>query len=149
VLAFEIDPERVEELRYWRPRATVVCADFLALPPPAEPVADVCVTNPPYSADGEGTFLRQGLLWAPRCCGLIRAGALQGGGRFEKCWKYVRLTRIAQLVQRPHFEGIYGSRTKYTPQYDYIAVECVARETPLEREDESVDVVEISWVFWR
>jgi hypothetical protein len=149
VLCFEIDPERVEELRYWRPQATVVCANFLGVPPPVEYVADVCVQNPPYSADGEGTFLRQGLLWAPRCCGLLRAGALQGAGRWEKCWRHVRVTRIANLVHRPYFEGILGSRTKYTPQYDYIAVECVARETPLERGDQSVDSIEVSWVFWR
>jgi len=149
VVAFEIDPERADELRYWKPLATIVCADFLQVPPIYN-FADVCIQNPPYSDDGEGTFLRRALQWAPRCCGLLRAGALQGAGRFEKCWKYVRPTRIGQLVHRPHFEGIYGSRTKHTPQYDFIVLECVLREQPLEREDEtSHDVVEMSWLFWR
>lgn len=149
VLAFEIDPERAEELRYWRPKATVIEADFLQVPPPQEYVADVCIENPPYSEDGEGTFIRQGLLWAPRCCGLLRAGAIQGNGRWEKCWRYVRPTRIASLIHRPHFHGAFGSRTKHTPQYDYIAVDCVLRETPLEKWEPHVDKIEFSWVFWR
>jgi hypothetical protein len=149
VLAFEIDPERVEELRYWRPQATVVCADFLQLPPPAEHVADVCIENPPYSEAGEGVFLYRGLLWAPRCCGLLRAGALQGSRRWDLCWRYVRPTRIASLVHRPHFQTIFGAKTQHTPQYDYMAIECVLREQPLEREVRAVDEVEFSWVFWR
>lgn len=149
VLAFEIDPERVVEIQYWRPQATVICADFLRVPPPAEYVADVCIQNPPYSEDGEGTFIRQGLLWAPRCCGLLRAGAIQGNGRWEKCWRYVRPTRIASLVHRPHFQGIYGSETKFTPQYDFMAIECVLRAEPLERWEPHVDKIDFSWVFWR
>jgi len=149
VLCFEVDPERADELRYWKPSATVVVADFMTTPPPAEHIADICIQNPPYSADGEGVFLRQGLLWAPRCCGLLRAGSLQGGGRFEKCWRYVRPTRIASLIYRPHFQGVYGSRTKHTPQYDYIAVECVLREEPLNGLELSADKIEFSWVFWR
>lgn len=150
VLCFDIDPERVSELQYWRPHATALCSDFMAVPPPPEHVADVCIQNPPYAEDGEGTYLRQGLLWAPRCCALIRAGALQGRRRFEVCWSYVRPTRIACLIHRPHFLGPLGAKTKHHPQYDYIAVECVARETPLKyAEQMQGDKVEISWVAWK
>lgn len=149
VLAFEIDPERVAELQYWKPKTSVVCCDFLSIPPPPEPIADVCIQNPPYSEDGEGVFIRRGLLWAPRCCGLLRAGAIQGNGRWEKCWRHVRPTRIASLIHRPHFEGIYSSTTKWTPQYDFMAVDCVLRDKPLERWERHTDKIEFSWVFWR
>jgi len=150
VLCFEIDPERVSELEHWRPHATVVCADFLSVPPPQSYAADVCIQNPPYAADGEGVYLRQGLLWAPRCCSLIRAGALQGLGRFNLCWRFVRPTRIAFLIHRPHFLGPLGGQTKHTPQYDYLTIECVSRETPLEyAEQMQDDKVEVSWVNWR
>lgn len=149
-LCFEIDPASAFELQYWRPNALVFCENFLELPPPEEHVADVSLTNPPYSNDGEGTFIRQSLLWAPRCCALIRGGGVFGKGRFEKCWKYVRPTRIAHLIYRPRYLGPLGSETLYTPQYDYIAVDCVLRETPLELHDQlSDDLVKLSWVDWR
>jgi hypothetical protein len=150
VICCEIDPERIEELRYWRPDATVICADFLAVPPPAQYAADVCMQNPPYAADGEGVYLLQGLRWAPRCCGLIRAGALQGRRRYDKCWSQLQLTRLACLIHRPNFQGPFGSKTLFTPQYDYIAVEVVARDTPLKYGEPAVaDNVEVSWVAWR
>lgn len=149
VLAFEIDPERVEELKYWKPQAIVVCADFLATPSPPEHVADVALQNPPYGQDGEGTFIYQSLLWAPRCCALIRISGLFGERRWHKCWRHVQVLRKAYLVHRPHFEGIFGSATAFTPQYDFVAVECVMREKPLEKGEIPDDPQETSWVFWR
>lgn len=144
VLAFEIDPERAAELRYWRPEATVVCGNFLELPVPKNYVADVVLQNPPYSNAGEGTFIERALHWAPRVCALVRTSALHGGERFEVCWDKVQLTRIAYFKNRPKFLGPYGLTTKFTPAYDYVAVEAVRRVSPSEKERP-----EVEWVSWR
>lgn len=143
VLAFEIDPERVEELRYWRPQATVVCADFLALPAPPEYVADVCLQNPPYSNSGEGVFIDKALNWAPRVCAHIRSGALHGKDRFEVCWSRVSVTRIAYLKFRPRYLAPFELPTPFTPAYDYIAIEAVRRTS------DEPDRPEVTWVEWR
>jgi hypothetical protein len=143
VLAFELDPERAAELRYWRPDATVVCGDFLALPVPGHHVADVAVSNPPYNDAGEGTFIERALHWAPRVCALVRTSALHGGERFEVCWSSVALTRIAYFKNRPKFLGPMGLTTKFTPAYDYVALEAVRRQSKLP------DKPEVTWVSWR
>lgn len=147
VLAFEIDPERVSELQYWRPKATVVCGNFLQAEP--VPFDGVSIQNPPYADDGEGAFIRQSLLWVPRTCALVRGAALHGKERFWSCWRYVRPTRIAVLVHRPQFLGPYGSKSKYGPQCEFVAVECVMRDVPLERPEDAQDDVQIEWVSWR
>lgn len=143
VLAFEVDPERVVELQYWKPNATIICADFLATAAPKRHVADVCIQNPPYSNSGEGLFVARSLLWAPRVCALVRTGAIHGKDRFEVCWSHVSLTRIAYFKYRPKFEGPYGLPTEYTPAYDYIAIEAELRN------GREVDQPEMSWVDWR
>lgn len=131
VIAFERDPNLVEELRYWRPHADVVCHNFLeAAPPPlwkGKQLVDVCVQNPPYSEYGEATFIRQGLLWAPRVCALIRTVAFNGKNRFELCWRHVQPTRIAFLSFRPQYLGPGGTPTEFGPKADYMAVECIKR----------------------
>jgi predicted RNA methylase len=143
VLAFEIDPERAAELRYWRPEATVICTNFLALPPPAKHIADVCVQNPPYGNAGEGTFIDRALHWAPRVCALVRTSALHGGERFEVCWSRVALTRITYFKNRPKFLGPRGVSTKFTPAYDYVALEAVRRVS------DEPERPEVTWVSWR
>jgi predicted RNA methylase len=141
VLAFELDPERAAELSYWRPDVTVICDDFLKLPAPAQCVADVAVSNPPYGDSGEGTFIQRSLSWAPRVCALVRTSALHGKDRFEVCWRETQLTRVAYFINRPKFLGPMGLPTRFTPAYDYVAVEAV-RGTAVSRP-------EISWVDWR
>jgi predicted RNA methylase len=149
VLAFDIDPERLVELRKHHPQAQSVCGDFLTMPVPASPLADVCVQNPPYGGSGEGTFIRQSLLWAPRCCALTRTAALHGKDRFDVCWRYVRPTRIAFLVRRPKFLYPFGEATEHTARHEYAAIECVLRARPLESVDElHSDPVEVSFVRW-
>jgi len=143
VLAFELDPERVEELVYWRPKATVILADFLATPAPNHFVADVCVQNPPYSDSGEGLFIERALHWAPRVCALVRTGALHGKDRYKVCWASVSITRIAYFKFRPKFLGPYGLPTEFTPAYDYIAIEAVRRV------GDEPDRPEVTWVSWR
>jgi len=138
VIAFEVDEALVPELRYWRPQATVICANFLKTPPAQ---ADVAVLNPPYDDEGEATFVRQSLLWAPRACALVRAVAVNGPRRYEACWRHVRFTRIAYLLHRPHFLGPGGVDTQYHPMADYMAIECVRGSGP--------STVEISWVGWK
>jgi hypothetical protein len=142
VMAFEIDPDRCAELRNRRPLATVTCADFLSLPLPTHPVADVCVQNPPYNNDGEGLFVERALHWAPRVCALIRLEALHGGERYQSCWRNVQLTRLGFLVHRPRFLGPFSSRTKFSPKYSYVAIE--ARFGNGEPSPS-----ETGWVTWR
>jgi hypothetical protein len=149
VLAFDLDPERLVELQRRHPQAQSVCADFLSLPSPAEPVADLCIQNPPYCSGGEGAFIRRSLLWAPRCCALIRSAGLHGKERFDICWRYVRPTRLAILTRRPRFLLPFGVESEFTAKYEYVAVECVNRDAPLESVDElHNDLVEISFVRW-
>jgi hypothetical protein len=143
VVAFEVDPDRCAELRERRPLANVVCADFLAQPPPAAHVADVAVLNPPYSDDGEGTFVLRSLLWAPRACALVRLEALHGSNRHKSCWQHVQLTRIAFLVHRPRFLGLFGARTPHHPKYSYVAVEARCSDGA------DFSYPETSWVQWR
>ena len=149
VLAFEIDPELIGELRYWRPQATVLNCDFLTIPPLAQ--VDLAVLNPPYSNDGEGVFIRQTLQWAPRACALVRTVALHGRARFEACWRYVQPTRLAILVHRPRFLGPGSARTPHNPEADYMAVECVLRQQPLALDEHENWVVPLTmqWVNWR
>lgn len=143
VLAFELDPERVQELQYWRPEITIVCRDFLAVPPPAVFAADVSVQNPPYHDCGEGLFVERSLHWAPRVCALVRNGSLHGTARFDACWSKVQLTRVSPFKHRPKFLGPYGTVTKFTPAYDYMAIEAVMRKNG------EVDRPEVTWVDWR
>jgi hypothetical protein len=147
VLAFEIDPELVQELRYWRPYATILNCNFLAIPALAR--VDVAVLNPPYSNDGEGTFIRQALEWAPRACALVRTVALHGRARFEKCWKYVVPIRLAVLAHRPRFLGPGNVPTAHSPEADYMAVECMLRQQPLPDYENWVSSTTIQWVNWR
>jgi hypothetical protein len=152
VLAFEIDPDLIAELKYWRPEATVICANFLEVEPLLQ--MDLAITNPPYSGvarDGEGTFILQCLKWAPRCCALIRTVAFQGKGRFEKCWRYVKPTRIGLLTERPRYLGPGGRPTDLNPYADFMAVECVLRDVPLPADGYSgfVIEVELSWLDWK
>lgn len=147
--AFEVDEELAGRLRLARPKATVVCADFLTIAPPHKPIADVCVTNPPYSFDGEGVFIRRGLRWANRCCALVRNNAFLGIRRFDKCWSGVRVLRIGYLLHRPKFNGPLGAKTKFTPQYDYVVVDCVSRSAPVERGSDFSDDAKISWLAWK
>jgi hypothetical protein len=143
VMAFEIDPDRCAELRVNRPLATVACCDFLSLPVPERPVADVAVQNPPYVDDGEGIFIERALHWARRVCALIRLEALHGKDRYARCWQHVQLTRLAVLIHRPHYLGPYGARTKYHPQYSYVALEAIPRN------GQEAFPVETSWVHWK
>lgn len=148
VIAFELDPALVSELRYWRPDALVVAGDFLSAAPQQ---VDLGLLNPPYADDGEALFIRQALAWAPRVCALVRTLALHGKGRFRKCWKYVRPARISILTYRPHFLGPGGVPTKFTPEADYMAVECVLRPQPLrdDQYNEFLTQVQLGWVDWR
>jgi len=144
VLAFEIDPDRIEVLRAIHPQATALCADFLKIEPPAIPSADVAVMNPPYTAGGEGVFVDQALKWAPRVCALVRADALHGKQRYALCWgNGVKLSRIAFFVYRPRFLGPFGVKTPHPPKRDYIAIEAYR--------DGSRGLLntEVSWVDWR
>jgi hypothetical protein len=149
VLAVELDTSLAQELRYWRPRATVLNCDFLALPPLLQ--VDVAVQNPPYSDGGEGVFIRRALDWAPRTCALVRTVALHGQERFELCWRFVQPLRIAILEHRPRFLGPGGVRTPHNPEADYMAIEAVLRRHPLSLEDYSdwISALTIQWVYWR
>lgn len=142
VTAYEIDHERASELQRHRPLARVVCEDFLAQPAPDEPVFDVCVTNPPYSGNGEGVFIERGVRWARRVCALVRLEAFHGSTRYEACWSRVSLRRVAFLVHRPRFLGPFGAATGYSPKYAYVAVEATAL-------DSHAGSPEVSWVTWR
>jgi hypothetical protein len=148
-MAVELDPRLVPELRYWRPQAHIVQADFLALEP--RQVFKVAVLNPPYSNAWEGIFIRQSLLWAPRACALVRTVALHGKKRFETCWRFVQPTRIAILTQRPRFLGPGYAPTPHNPEADYMAIECVLRPEPLPLEAYGAwaTVADIEWVNWR
>lgn len=145
VLAIEKDPELLDELRYWRPDAQVVQADFLTLEPFLR--ANVVILNPPYADDGEGKFIRRALLWAPRCCALVRTLALHGKARYELCWRYVRPTRIAILTHRPRFLGPGGAATPHTPEADYMVIECVMRPKPTDLKENLV-LPTLQWVDW-
>jgi len=149
VLAFEMDRNLASELRYWRFQAEVINADFLATEPQIS--LSVAILNPPYAADGEALFIRQSLAWAPRACALVRTLALHGQGRFEKCWRYVKPTRIAILKHRPKFLGPRLLPTKYTPEADYMAVECVLRDQPLPKDgyNDILTDIQLSWVNWK
>ncbi len=153
VIAFELDPVLVEELKYWRPEATVICHDFLDVRPLLQ--VDVALLNPPYSGiapDGEGTFIHQSLKWAPRCCALVRTVSLHGKRRFEKCWRFVRPTRIAFIRERSKFLGPGGRPTDLNPYTDFCSIECVMRDEPLPLEaygKDWVSDVEVSWVDWK
>jgi hypothetical protein len=149
VLAIERDPELVSELRYWRPEAQIICGNFLDIPPPPAPVADVSIQNPPYSMFGEATFIRQALRWAPRCCALIRTVAFNGINRSELCWRHVKPVRIAFLVHRPRYLGPGGTVTAFGPKADYVAVECVMRDEPLPAAEGLVLDAAIEWVHWK
>jgi tRNA1(Val) A37 N6-methylase TrmN6 len=140
VLAFEIDPDRCTELRNNRPLATVICSDFLCLPPPSSPIADVAVQNPPFTNNGEGMFIDRALSWAQRTCALVRLEALHGKCRYA-CWKNVKILRLAILVHRPKFLGPFGGKTKFHPRYSYVALEAV-RPSPGKS-------CEIEWVQWQ
>jgi hypothetical protein len=153
VLAIEIDPELIDELRYWRPEATIVNANFLEMEPPSSPVFDVCTQNPPFARiceDGEGVFIERSLRWAHRTCAIIRTAGLHGKGRFEKCWRFVRPTRIALLRDRPKYLGPGGRPTDMNPMTEFCAVECVLRDEPLPLdafEDYEIEC-KIQWVDW-
>jgi len=148
VVAFELDRDMARELQYWRPDALVINADFLTVEPPIR--ASVGVLNPPYADDGEGKFIRQALAWAPRVCALVRTLALHGQKRFELCWRYVKPTRIAILTHRPRFLGPRGVPTKHNPEADYMAVECMLRDSPLPKNGHNLlTEVDITWVNWR
>jgi hypothetical protein len=143
VLAFEIDPECASELAYWRPMATVVCANFLDLPTPEAHVADVSVQNPPFSNTGEGVFIDRALDWAPRVCALVRGDAMHGKARYEVCWRRVSITRLAYLVSRPRYLGPFGLPTPHNPSCDFVAIEAVRRVGV------AVDRPEVTWVDWK
>lgn len=143
VMAFEVDPDRCAELRINRPLATVVCADFLSLPVPEHPVADVCIQNPPYVNDGEGVFIERALHWAPRVCALVRLEALHGKDRYRSCWQYVHLYRLAILVYRPRFLGPFNGKTEFSPQYSYVALEAVRNN------GSGAPPSEVRWVNWK
>lgn len=149
VLAFELDPELAGELRYWRPRATVLNCNFLAVPALAQ--VDVAIQNPPYSDGGEGVFIRRALDWAPRTCALVRTVALHGQARFEACWRFVQPLRLAILAHRPRFLGPGGLPTAHNPEADYCAVEAVLRRHPLPLEAwaDWTSALTIQWVDWR
>ena len=150
VLGFEIDPSLFEDLRYWRPYATVLCHDFLSVEPLI--AADVAISNPPYSNEGEGTFLRQSLRWAPRACFLVRTVALHGRARWEKCWRFVQPTRISILTHRPRYLGPGGIPTKFNPMADYMALEAINRPEPLPvdgYDDWVAEALEMNFVNWR
>ncbi len=151
VVAVEIDPDLIEELRYWRPHVRqIICADFLELEVP-QLRADLAILNPPYANGGEGLFIYRSLLWAHRACALIRTVALNGKDRFRDCWRYVQPIRISVLTHRPRFQGPGCSATKYNPMADYMAVECVLRPEPLPMSDYGkwADDVVFNWVDWR
>ncbi len=145
VIAVELDPTLLPDLRYWRPDAQVILGDFLTLEPQK---VDLAVLNPPYSAGNEGIFIRQTLKWAQRCCALIRTVALHGKKRFENCWRFVQPTKIVILTQRPKFVGPKNVPTKFNPEADYAAIECVLRnETlPLDAYSSWVSATTIGWV---
>lgn len=153
VIAIEIDAELIAELKYWRPEATIINANFLDLEPPSSPIIDVCGQNPPFARiceDGEGIFIHQSLLWAHRTGAIIRTAGLHGKGRFEKCWRFVRPVRIAFLVNRPKFLGPGGRPTDMNPMTEFCAVECVLRDEPLPVGGYGDYVVDakIQWVAW-
>lgn len=153
VTAVEIDVELIEELRYWRPEATIINADFLKLEPPPSPIIDVCGQNPPFARiveDGEGVFIERSLRWAKRTGAIIRTAGLHGKGRFEKCWRFVRPTRIAFLVNRPKFLGPGGRPTDMNPMTEFCTVECVLRDEPLPIDGYADYVVDaqLQWVDW-
>jgi len=150
VVAVEIDPDIIPELQYWRPRARIICADFLHLEVP-QLRADLAILNPPYANNGEAFFIYRSLLWARRACALIRTVALNGKDRFQDCWRYVQPIRIAILTYRPHFVGLGGTPTKFTPMADYMAVECILRPEPLPMSDYEkwTESVSFGWVDWK
>lgn len=144
VLAVDIDPDRLQVLKLIHPQADVLCANFLELPPPAEPYFDVAILNPPFGGGGEGTFLERSLCWARRACALVRVNALHGKFRHEACWsKDVALVRMAPLIHRPRFRGPYGQPTPQPPKYDYVAVEAVRMSSA------GPHKTELEWVAWR
>lgn len=149
VIAFEKDPLLIDELKYWRPRATVINYDFLK----AEPVpVDGALGNPPYHNDGEATFTYQSLQWAPRACMLMRLVALQGERRFLKCWRFVQVDRLAVLVYRPQFLGPGGRPTDFSPFTAFAAFDCSLRPEPLPLDGYSEwksQIREFSMVDWR
>lgn len=148
VLAVEIDSNLISNLKYWRPKAHIICTNFLEIEP--QPVK-MTVLNPPYAHDNEGIFIRQSLMWAPRVCALVRTLALHGKKRFQLCWRYVQPVRIAILVHRPRFLSPGWAPTKYNPEADYMAIECIKRPEPLPLDMSAnwVAPLHLQWVNWR
>ncbi len=150
VIAFEKDGDLVEELRYWRPHASVVNYDFLEATPFLR--VDVTVGNMPFHDDGEGRFMRRSLDWSPRSCFLMRVAALQGESRYLKCWRFVQVDRLAVLVHRPGFLGPGNTPSPHSPAVAYGAFECSLRAKPLPEEgynDFTHTIREFSFVDWR
>ncbi len=150
-LGFDIDPEVIAELRYWRPDAMVACCDALRVQPFLR--FDLAIGNPPYADNGEASFTHAALRWAPRTTQLIRTEALNGKHRWENHWRFIHITRIAYLIYRPQFTSPLGLPSEKSPAVSYCAIEARLRPEPLPIDlptnTQGSAPAEIEWVNWR
>lgn len=103
-IANELNPECAEALTSVCGQGACGIGDFLAMPPPAAPIVDVILTNPPYSKAEE--FVEQSLRFARISVMLLRLNFLGGRDRLP----FTQRTKpgILTLPNRPSFNG-WGS----------------------------------------
>lgn len=148
VVAVEIDPANVEHLRerFAGLPVEVVHADFLSVDPWRLTEArcgarfDLALENPPYEGDRDAAFVARSMELARRTVALLRSAFRHGAHRQRTVWRHALLVRVAELVQRPQFDGpVIGSALS-----DFAVFELM-RRGGLERYDGAEDRARVEW----
>jgi hypothetical protein len=96
---------------------------------------DLCIVNPPYSADV--TFMARIMGQVPIAIALLRTVFLNGVARWNSIWSGYHLARIAHLKRRPSFGG------PHTPKVDFSVFDI--RHRPSGMTSDHPHIIQMSW----
>lgn len=125
--AVEIDAARAEWIKRHGWAEEVIAGDFLRFACECDRTWDLLCSNPPYSNGRDADFVeawRDNAL-SQRSTWLLPTNFLHSATRKERIWRWVKLTRVGVLSNRPHFTAVDAKDTG--PKRDYSFFELLPR----------------------